>query len=516
MGIGADKKILVSWISYGNDFLWPKKESTDDTIRINTSGPTFTFYQQFFNQLNYTSHKIFCLAKDVKLADRLAFEVERYFLKDGIVEVVLIPDTDAIDSSKLFPLVSSALSRLKGISPTKQRNQDKKKKDNVLIDVFFSTGTPAMQITWAFCKFDGLVDKLYQTRRKIHVDEQFEELVELSFPASNITRFAIYKESSNANSFLIDKIDSLKQIYEKAKIVANFDFTVLILGESGTGKENLAQTIHQSSRRAQKVFKSINCAALGESLLESRLFGYLKGAFSGANQDTDGYFDLANGGTIFLDEIGDITPYMQQTLLRVLQEGEFTAVGSTVVKKTDVRIIAATNRNLIELCKKGLFRWDLYYRLAVIELELPKFRDFSKAERRAFLHFFIKDIGEQLSALSVKPLKLSKEAESYLLEYDFPGNIRELKHIVEGFYAHQVDEIKISDFPKRLTGHHSSELPTNDQGLVWDWKYHEKKLIEKALQHFGTQAAAAAAIGYKNATYFGKKIKEYNIMKAKN
>lgn len=502
-----EKRILVSWISYGNDFI--NEEPKSLRRKINHSGPTFTFYKEYIDKLGYNEHYIFCLEKNKSEGEYLVFEIGRHFKKEDHIFLKVIPDIDAIDSSKLYPLVNAELLKLKLSPPTRQRNQEKRK-STTQIDALFSTGTPAMQITWAFCKFSNSLNKLYQTRREVFISDNSEGLVELSFPNTNIAYIALFKEKNNNEAFIIDKVSSLKKVYEKAEVVAKFDFTILIQGESGTGKENLAQTIHETSFRKDKKFKAINCAAFGDSLLESRLFGYVKGAFSDASKDTLGYFDVADGGTIFLDEIGDITPYMQQTLLRVLQESEFSAVGSTDSKKVNVRIIAATNKDLIALCQKGLFRWDLYYRLAVVELELPTFRSFKKSEKLVFIHGFIKYVGDGLAkTFGVKEIKLSKEAENFFLTYEFPGNIRELKHIVEGFYAHQAEIIELKHFPSRLLKK-TFITETNDE-MIWDLEHHEKILIQKALVHFKTQAEAAKAIGYKNLSYFGKKIEQLGL-----
>jgi transcriptional regulator with PAS, ATPase and Fis domain len=179
---------------------------------------------------------------------------------------------------------------------------------------------------------------------------------------------------------------SLEETYQRARQAANaHGVPVLIYGETGTGKENLARTIHKESARRDRDFKAINCGALPDHLLESMLFGYVKGAFTGANKAAKGIFESAAGATIFLDEIGDISPKMQVSLLRVLQESEILPVGGNTPIKVDVRIVAATHRDLYAQCVQGAFRWDLYYRLAVIELELPPLRMWKIAEKQVLL-----------------------------------------------------------------------------------------------------------------------------------
>ncbi|MBK7970965.1 MAG: sigma-54 factor interaction domain-containing protein [Bacteroidetes bacterium] len=184
--------------------------------------------------------------------------------------------------------------------------------------------------------------------------------------------------------------DSIKPIYDKAlKIAHTYDITALILGQSGTGKEHLAKFIHDNSARKEKNYLAFNCAGMSDQLLESRLFGYKKGAFTGAEKDTPGLFHEADKGSIFLDEIGDISPYMQQALLRVLQQKEIHPVGGSP-EKLSVRIICATNQDLAKRCKEEKFRWDLFYRLAVGELHLPSFIERGKPELKIMIDFFNK------------------------------------------------------------------------------------------------------------------------------
>jgi transcriptional regulator with PAS, ATPase and Fis domain len=203
---------------------------------------------------------------------------------------------------------------------------------------------------------------------------------------------------------------------------------VLILGASGTGKENLSRYIHKNSARQDKPYIAINCSAFSDGLLESRLFGYKKGAFTGADKDTSGLFEQAHEGIIFLDEIGDISPYMQQSLLRVLQEKEIMPLGGKA-KKVDVRVIAATNQNLPKLCEEGKFRWDLYYRLSVVELDLPTLLERGKTDLKQLMEHFLSTKKKELHR--PKKLVLDKEAQEILLNYTYPGNVRELENVVQ-------------------------------------------------------------------------------------
>jgi two-component system response regulator AtoC len=225
---------------------------------------------------------------------------------------------------------------------------------------------------------------------------------------------------------LIGRDPRMVAIYKTVGRVAATDAPVLILGETGTGKELVARTIHENSRRAKGAFISVNCAAVPESLLESELFGHLKGSFTGAMADRRGRFELASEGTIFLDEIGDTTPAFQAKLLRVLQEGEYYPVGAEAPRHTNARVLAATHRNLEERARAGEFRQDLLFRLRVVELELPPLRDRRGDIPRLARYLAVK------SAVSLgRPSPtISDSAMRVLLSYDWPGNIRELENAV--------------------------------------------------------------------------------------
>lgn len=236
-------------------------------------------------------------------------------------------------------------------------------------------------------------------------------------------------ELNNKYSFegIIGKNYKIHEVYELLREVAPTKTTVLIEGESGTGKELIANAIHHASPRKDKPFIKVNCAALAEGILESELFGHVKGAFTGAIADKPGRFELADNGTIFLDEIGDITPHIQVKLLRVLQESEFEKVGGTKTIKVDVRLIAATNKNLKTLVEEGKFREDLYYRLKVMPIMMPPLRDRTDDIPLLVSHFISKFNKEMKKNIS----NVSPSAMEMLMEYNYPGNIRELEHIIE-------------------------------------------------------------------------------------
>ena len=237
------------------------------------------------------------------------------------------------------------------------------------------------------------------------------------------------REISNRYTFhdMIGKDPAMQRIFEMVSVVAPSDATVLVEGATGTGKDLLARVIHSASPRAPKPLVKVNCAAIPENLIESEIFGYVKGAFTGADRDKPGRFADAEGGTIFLDEIGDLPLALQAKLLRVLEDREFYPLGSRRTCKVDVRIISATNRQLRHLVDRGLFREDLYYRLNVMRIELPPLK-----ERRGDLPLLIRHIVRSLcAARAVTPPAIARTAMQILLNYDYPGNVRELENILE-------------------------------------------------------------------------------------
>ena len=238
-------------------------------------------------------------------------------------------------------------------------------------------------------------------------------------------------ESELRSKFSFDSIighdPKMVEILKTVSKIANTDATVLITGESGTGKELIAHALHTHSSRNDKMFTPINCGALPENLLESEIFGHVKGAFTDASKDKQGWFEKADGGTIFLDEVSEMSPNLQVRLLRVLQSGEFSPVGTTELHYCDVRIVAATNQDLQQMVNEGKFREDLFYRLNVIDIELPPLRD-RKSDIPLLCNHFLKMYVKENAK---KKLTLSQSVEACLFSYDFPGNVRELENIMQ-------------------------------------------------------------------------------------
>ena len=304
---------------------------------------------------------------------------------------------------------------------------------------------------------------------------------------------------------IVGRSPSMRQVFQLLPQIAESDSTVLIEGASGTGKELFAKAIHKLSRRRDKRFVAINCAALPDTLLESELFGYKAGAFTDARQDKPGRFAIADGGTLLLDEIGDISPAMQVRLLRVLQERTYEPLGSVEPIKTDVRVIAATNKDLAKLVRKGVFREDLFYRIHVIRLTLPNLRD-----RREDIPLLVEHFIAKFNRLQGKDVVgVSDEVLARLMDHDYPGNVRELENIIEhAFVLCRGAMIEMAHLPPQLRGAGEAVSP-NIAGMTLEAM--ERFLIANALQrHNGNRTAAARQLGINPSTLF-RKLKSLGI-----
>lgn len=476
-------KTLFSWIAFNNDFKDGKVEKENS--------PNYQFHRNFYK---YDVHYILSNASDDDTRANLLFTTLKQDFPDHHIEIVYMN----IDNVIGLPEIKTKVEKL-----LLEHRDDE-------IDIFFSPGTSIMQLSWYICHTTlGLRTKLLQTKPGRFTKTGKSELLEIVVGKSDIPMGATIKES------IIDEKDKgkfgdyvitegIENIYEKADKIAQTDrVTVLIQGDSGTGKEHLAKYIHDQSARSNKPFVAINCSAFQDSLLESRLFGYKKGSFTGADKDSPGLFVEANQGTIFLDEIGDISPYMQQSLLRVLQEKEIRPIGGKE-QKIDVRVIAATNKDLYKFCLDQKFRWDLYYRLAVAELEIPSLIKRGENDINRLIDFLI--VKKKKELRKPKQLTLSVKLREHLLSYSFPGNVRELENLIETLYVFHTDKpIQIIDLPERF-----NNVPEESS---LKWQDIEKQHIIKVLKFKkGNKRQTYLALGYGSANTLDKKIKDYNII----
>jgi len=304
---------------------------------------------------------------------------------------------------------------------------------------------------------------------------------------------------------LVSKSPAMQRVFELAQVAARSNSTILVLGESGSGKEVLARTIHAESTRAEGPFVAVSCAALTESLLESELFGHEKGAFTGAVSRRKGKFEAAHGGTLFLDEVGDITAKLQLDLLRVLEERKIQRVGGNEPIDVDVRVIAATNRDLKKAVADGSFREDLFYRLNVIPVTLPPLR-----ERKEDIPILVDHFLDRLEAELKRRVQVSPEAMAALLAHDWPGNVRELRNVLErGAVVAQGDVIKSADLglapapAKAASANPPGEPPTLEDV--------ERRHISEVLAHTaGNVSQAARLLGIDRVTLYNK-IKKFGL-----
>ena len=282
--------------------------------------------------------------------------------------------------------------------------------------------------------------------------------------------------SLKRNYDIVGKSIDLNRAIDIAVQVSSTEITTLIIGESGTGKENIPKIIHSLSNRRHENFISVNCGAIPEGTIDSELFGHVKGAFTGAHETRKGYFEVANKGTIFLDEVGELPISTQARLLRILENGEFIKVGSSEVSKTDVRIIAATNVNLSQAIKDGKFREDLYYRLSTVNIKLPPLRNRGEDIQLLFKKFAV-DFADKYKT---DPIKLDTEGNKLILEYNWPGNIRELKNFVQNISVLEkeknIDYQTVSKYlPKNDNNFHLVKSKNEDNDL------NEREILYKVL-----------------------------------
>ncbi|WP_413933701.1 sigma-54-dependent transcriptional regulator [Nitrospira sp. BLG_1] len=379
-------------------------------------------------------------------------------------------------------------------------------------------------IITAFASADSAVEAMKQgaydyLTKPFQVDE-VQLIIRNALEKRRLTteNMLLKREMASQSSFaqLVGQSEAIQRVFEVVRKVADSKSNVLICGESGTGKELVARAIHYNSARSALPFVAVNCSAVPETLLESELFGHMKGSFTGAIANKAGLFEIANGGTIFLDEIGDTTPTIQVKLLRVIQEREFRRVGGSQDIKVDVRVVAATNKDLEKAVADGSFREDLYYRLDVIPIRLPPLR-----MRTGDIPLLVNHFLERFAKESGKPKPVfSSDAMHVLLEHEWRGNVRELENLIERVVAFSVDG-PVTDADVRGWLHRPTALPPvqgvpldlTDEGLDLEGLINgiEKDLLLKALERSKWVKKKAARMLRLNTRSFRYRLEKYAI-----
>jgi DNA-binding NtrC family response regulator len=447
-------------------------------------------------------------------------ELLKDFLEDKGLEVVTTPDgrsgLDLLkeDNFDLF-LLDLMMPGMSGLDVLREVASEDIKVPSIVITAFASvqTAVEAMKLgAYDYITKPFVLEDVYMAiKRALDVSRLQEENTRLK---------KALKKKFGYNRIVGNSVE-IQNVIKFIEKIADTDSTLLITGESGTGKELVAKTIHYNSSRAKKPFVPINCAAIPKDILESELFGHEKGAFTGAINTRIGRFEIANHGTLFLDEIGELAPSLQVKLLRVLQEKEFERVGGIKTIKVDVRIIAATNKDLEKAVRDGTFREDLYYRLNVIPLHLPPLRKM-KEDIPLLVDHFIHEISKRKRR---NPPKISKEAMDCFLNYKWPGNVRELENLMERLVIlKEGDVVTPEDLPDRLRDnlHAPQPMPATthilskegiDLNLMLDEI--ENSMIIQALQMSkGVKSKAASLLGLNRTTLIEKMKKkaiEFNV-----
>lgn len=324
-------------------------------------------------------------------------------------------------------------------------------------------------------------EKIATLEQQVHGSKQFEQLIGDSAP--------------------------MREVFRRLKLAADSDVTVVVTGESGTGKELAAVAIHAQSGRRDKPFLALNCSAIPETLLESELFGHVKGAFTGATADKVGLFEAASGGTLFLDEIGDVSPAIQVKLLRVLQEHEIRRVGDSKNRKVDVRLVTATNKDLRKLVADGTVREDFFYRIHVFEIRLPPLRDRKEDIPLLVDHF----INELCQSKGRKVDGIARDALQLMMDYHWPGNVRQLRNAIEHACVTVAgDRISYLDLPPELRDPHGTNLADVSSDLSPEERAERDGIIEALRQTGGNRTKAAELLGTSRVTLW-KKIGRYAI-----
>jgi DNA-binding NtrC family response regulator len=351
----------------------------------------------------------------------------------------------------------------------------------------------------------GAFDYLTKPVKPEELTHRIRQAIEKQTMTEEIARLHAQIKDQNGLGKMIGQCDAMRKVFEKIQLVADTNATVLIVGESGTGKELAARAVHEHSKRQKHPFLPVNCAAIPETLIESELFGHERGAFTGAVSRRDGLFQAAAGGTLFVDEIGELQLGLQSKLLRAIEDKKILPVGSTREAEVDVRLVAATNRDLQQRVEAGQFREDLYYRLRVVELALPPLR-----ERRDDIPLLVRHFIDQIAKDNCRPVRdITSEALEAIQAYTWPGNVRELRNTLESVIVLSLKErIELADLPAHITGAKSVQAIFKGGMTLADL---EQEAIRRTLEEQdGHRARTAESLGISVRT-LQRKIQEYRL-----
>jgi DNA-binding NtrC family response regulator len=431
------------------------------------------------------------LTSDYQVLQAASREEACAFINDQEIDVV-------VSDLHLPPMVSDIVEGLALIDVA--RNQDPP------LQVVVITGSDSKRAALEAVKHGayGFFEKPLDSAELLHIVNQASRMRQLE-----IENRRLRDELSRPPGFahLLGSSQPLERVLKQARSVAATSATVLLTGENGTGKEMLARAIHQESPRANGPFVAVSCAALPETLIESELFGHERGAFTSAIQSRKGRFELANGGTLFLDEIGELSAAVQVKLLRVLQEREFERVGGTRTLTVDIRLIAASNRDLEQEVKEGRFRQDLFFRLNVVPLALPPLRDRPEDIPLLAAHF----AGKAAEKHSQPSPELAPELIEVLQEYEWPGNVRELENLIERLVVlNSSTSLGLEFVPEKMLRVLPGTSTTDESTLEGAVAALKRKMIISALQSEGNKVAAAKKLGI-SRSYLHRLINEFDI-----
>lgn len=463
------KNVLVSWLDYRYDF------DKDRPHVPAVNGMTWRLHRYYIPQYNCDRHYLLSMkasqSEDVQMTAMLQ-RLSKDFPLHRITPVFMnIPDP--IDLARIKGAVEPFLLSLR---------EDSK----VRVNIFYNAGYQMMQLAWTLCCLTTCsgFTRLFHMRKPEFTESGKPEILEIDLTKQQSTQAYGLLMHARGESRSTDTCitSAMQSAYKRAEQVASLPyFPALITGPSGSGKEQIARYIHGLS--GQGKFVAVNCAAMPDELLRAELFGYKKGAFTGATENRIGYFEAAEGGTLFLDEIGDASPILQQSLLRVLQDGTIVPLGDTRPRKVNVRIIAATHRDLLHMTAQGKFRDDLYYRLNPAPIRLPAWADLPEEDRRQLFSFLLEQQARKLN--HGRTINILPEAADFIIRCNFPGNIRQLQNLIAGLYVFYRHEPRVT---LQMVLHEIQSTPTAadvSSSTGWSMEEIEREHIRKALRHFG-------------------------------